>query len=108
MLALIHKAGDLGSISGSLSLVVTMILFIVPAFMFFVRSLTDKRPVMFAVHAFFLAFWTYVIVTNSAEYLESFKDVLSDQASTLACAMALILSALIWYLVIHFFFPRKN
>ena len=43
MLALIHKAGDLGSISDSLSLVVTM-----------------------------------------------------------------ILSALVWYLVIHFFFPRKN
>ena len=84
------------------------ILFLVPAVMFLIRGITDKRGVMFAVHMIFTAFWVRVIWLNAPDYLVSLKHVIADLGYFLGCTALLIVSVLVWYAVIHYFFPKKN
>ena len=94
--------------SGAVPLLVGTILFLVPAIMFTIRGITDKRGVMFAIHTIFLAFWVRVIMVNAAGYLDALRVALHDRATLLASSLALAGSVLLWYVVISRFFPKRN
>ena len=104
MLAMIGKAID-GSQPDTLVIGVT--LFLVPALMFMVWGIIDGRGVMFAVHAFFLAFWVFVIIKNLDDFRDSFHSVLSDTRYLMSFFVVLIVSFFIWFFVIRFFFRRR-
>ena len=89
-------------------LVAGTIVFLVPALMFTIRGITDKRGVMFAIHAIFLAFWVRVITINAAGYLDALQVALRDRTALLVSSLVLAGSVLLWYVVISRYFPKKN
>ena len=105
MLAMIGNAID-GSQPHTL--IIGLVVFCVPALMFMIYGIIDKRAVMFAVHAVFLAFWTFVVMNNTDDFGEAFTAVAADQGYLLSVLLAVVISIVIWYFVIRFFFPRRS
>ena len=105
---LLTKIDNIETPAGAAPMIVGTILFLVPAIMFTIRGITDKRGVMFAIHAIFLAFWVRVITINAAGYLDALQVALRDRTTLMVSALALAGSVLLWYVVICRFFPKKN
>ena len=105
MIAMIGNMID-GSRPGSL--VIGLMLFVVPALMFTVWGIIDKRGVMFAVHAIFLAFWVFVILNNRDDFGTAFNEVLANPADLGTCLLAFVISFFVWFFVIRLFFRRKG
>ncbi|MBQ9826512.1 MAG: hypothetical protein IJM61_04960 [Firmicutes bacterium] len=89
-------------------LVAGTIVFLVPALMFTIRGITDKRGVMFAIHTIFLAFWVRLITLHDDEYLDALQAILRDRTALLVSSLVLAGSVLLWYVVISRYFPKKN
>lgn len=90
------------------TLIIGLVIFCVPALMFMVYGIIDRRAVMFAVHAFFLAFWAFVVINNTEEFGKSLAAVAADTSYTLSVLFAVLISVGVWYLVIRFKFPRRR
>ena len=105
MFAMIGKAID-GSQPHTLML--GLAVFCVPAIMFTVYGIIDKRGVMFAVHAFFLAFWIFVVINNAGDFGESFTAVMTDASYLLVFLLTVVISFFVWFFVIKFFFARRS
>ena len=86
------------------ALIIGHALLFIPALMFTVWGIKDRRGVMFAVHAVLLAFWTYVVVKNVDEFRESFYAVTADTGYLVAFMIAVIGSFFVWFFVIRHFF----
>ena len=105
MFAMIGKAID-GS--NPQSLITGLAVFCVPAVMFVIYGIKDKRGVMFAVHAFFLAFWIFVVINNAEDFRKSFNLMVSDTGDLLFFMLVVIVLFFIWFFIIKFFFKRRN
>ncbi len=105
---LLTKIDNIETPAGAAPLIVGTIVFLVPAIMFMLRGITDKRGVMFAIHTIFVAFWVRVISTNAQGYLDALKVALHDRTTLLVSSLALAGSVLLWYMVISRYFPKKN
>ena len=90
------------------TLIIGLVIFCVPALMFMIYGIIDKRAVMFAVHAVFLAFWAFVVISNAEDFGKSFSAVAADQVYMLSVLMAVVISFAVWFVVIRAFFRRKN
>jgi len=105
---LLTKIDDLQTPAGATFLIVGTIVFLVPAIMFTIRGITDKRSVMFAIHVILLALWVRIITTNASGYLDALQFALRDMTTLMVSALALAGSVLLWYVVICRCFPKKN
>ena len=89
-------------------LIMGFTIFCVPFVMFVIHGIRDKRPVMFAVHSFLLAFLIFTVISDSEEFGKAFTAVLSDTGDLFSVVITLVISILFWYFVIRLFFRKKR
>ena len=95
-----------GSNPASLALGFTMLF--IPALIFMIYGIIDKRGVMFAVHALLLAFYVFALVVNPEDYLKSFNAALSNTRYLLSLMLDAAIAAVVCFFIIKLFFRRKS
>ena len=89
-------------------LIMGLAIFIVPALMFMIHGIKEKRAIMFMIHAFILAFWTYVWILNTEDFSKSALAIFSDTTDILVLLAEIAVLFFFWMFIIRFFFRRKN
>ena len=89
-------------------LIMGLVIFIIPALMFMIYGIKEKRAIMFTIHAFIIAFWAYVWMINTDDFSKSAVAIFSDATNILVLLVEIVILCLFWLFIIRFFFRKKG